>query len=60
MTLADLQEHRSSYDQPIKTSYRGIDVWAMPPSGQGITVLVALNILEGFDIPSESNDYIQV
>ena len=49
LSLADLKEHESSYDQPIKTCYRGIDVWEMPPNGQGITALMALNILEGFD-----------
>ena len=57
LSLADLKEHESSYDQPIKTCYRGIDVWEMPPNGQGITALMALNILEGFDISSESRKY---
>ena len=53
LSLEDLKGHCSSGDQPIKTSYRGIDVWEMPPNGQGITALMALNILEGFDIASE-------
>ena len=57
MTLQDLKEHSSSSDQPIKTCYRGIDVWEMPPNGQGISVLVALNILEGYDIKSKQRNH---
>lgn len=49
LSTQDLRDHRSTFDTPIKTSYRGVDVWEMPPNGQGITALVALNILEGFD-----------
>ena len=49
MTAEDLKIHQSTFDTPIKTTFRGVDVWEMPPNGQGITALLALNILEGFD-----------
>ena len=36
----------------MSTSYRGYDVWELPPNGQGIAALQILNILEGYDIAS--------
>ncbi len=50
MTIDDLKHHRSTFQDPISTTYRGYTVYECPPNGQGITALMALNILEGFDI----------
>jgi gamma-glutamyltranspeptidase/glutathione hydrolase len=42
----DLANHSSEWVDPVKTTYRGHDVWELPPPGQGISVLQMLNILE--------------
>ncbi len=46
----DLAEHRSTWEEAISTTYRGIRLWECPPNGQGLTALLALNILEAFDL----------
>ncbi len=50
MTVEDLAGHTSTWDEPISTTYRGLRVWECPPNGQGLAALLALNILEGFDL----------
>ena len=52
-TLADFAEFRSNYVDPISTRYRGVDLYQIPPSGQGLTALVLLNILNGFPAPPD-------
>jgi gamma-glutamyltranspeptidase/glutathione hydrolase len=52
LTYDDLSRHHSEWVEPVSTSYRGFDVWELPPNGQGIAALQILNILEGFDIAS--------
>jgi len=52
MTLDDLKNHHSTWDEPIQTSYHGISVYECPPNGQGLTALIALNLAENFDLKS--------
>ncbi|MDH4054855.1 MAG: gamma-glutamyltransferase [Gammaproteobacteria bacterium] len=48
----DLAAHESEWVTPVSTSYRGWDVYELPPNGQGIAALQILNILEGYDLKS--------
>ena len=50
MDLQDLADHHSTWEQPISVTYRGLRIWECPPNGQGIATLLALNLLEGFDL----------
>ncbi|MGE3966410.1 MAG: gamma-glutamyltransferase, partial [Planctomycetota bacterium] len=52
LAAEDLAAHRSTWDEPVSTNYRGYDVWELPPNGQGIAALQILNILEGYDLRS--------
>jgi gamma-glutamyltranspeptidase / glutathione hydrolase len=51
-TLEDFASHTTEWVEPIGADYRGYTVLELPPNGQGITALIALNILEGFDLPA--------
>ncbi len=53
MTAEDLASHESTWVEPISTTYRGMRVWECPPNGQGITALIALNLLEGFELKGQ-------
>ncbi len=48
LRASDLQDYRAQWVDPIHINYRGVDVWEIPPSGQGLVALMALKILEGF------------
>lgn len=50
MALADLAGHFSTWEEPVSTVYRGLRVYECPPNGQGLVALLALNLLEGFDL----------
>jgi len=50
LRLKDLEDHTSTWVEPVSTSYRGYDVWELPPNCQGIAALEILNVLEGYDL----------
>jgi len=53
LSVEDLASHHSTWDEPISTTYRGLRIWECPPNGQGLAALLALNMLEGFDLASQ-------
>jgi gamma-glutamyltranspeptidase/glutathione hydrolase len=56
MRASDLAAHRADWVGTISRAYRGYTIHEIPPNGQGIIALIALGILEQFDIASFSAD----
>ncbi len=52
MTMADLANFKPEWVTPIAQNYRGYTLYEIPPNGQGIAALMALGILENFDLAS--------
>src|SRR5262249_39996693 len=50
LAYEDLAAHRGEWVDPVSTTYRGYEVWELPPNGQGVAALEMLNLLEGYDI----------
>ncbi len=51
LRFEDLAAYRPFWVEPIRLNYRGFEVCEIPPNGQGIVALMALNILKEFDFP---------
>ncbi len=49
-TLEDLANWKVRIEEPVKTTYKGIDVYKLDVWTQGPAMLQALNILEGIDL----------
>ena len=62
LTREDLAGYRAVWRRPVKTTYRGYEVYGMgPPSGGAMAIAEALNILEGTDVRAmrhNSADYL--
>ncbi len=52
----DLAGHTAEWVEPVSTTYRGIELWELPPNGQGIAALQMLNILEHYDLRAMGRD----
>ncbi|MBE0614445.1 MAG: gamma-glutamyltransferase [Burkholderiales bacterium] len=52
MIAADFAAHLSDWVEPLAQDYRGYTLQELPPNGQGIAALMALGILQHFDVAS--------
>lgn len=59
LTESDLAAHSSTWVEPISANYHGFEVWEIPPNGQGIAALEALNILDGCDLRAHPRDSVE-
>jgi gamma-glutamyltranspeptidase/glutathione hydrolase len=50
LTQDDLANYQAEWVDPISTDYHGYTFHEIPPNGQGLTALLALNIAAGFDL----------
>jgi len=58
-TLDDLRSFQPEWVTPISKNYRGYTLHEIPPNGQGIAALMALGILEYFDLASMKVDSVE-
>ncbi|HEY6363083.1 MAG TPA: gamma-glutamyltransferase [Vicinamibacterales bacterium] len=59
----DFAAHTSNWVDPIHTTYRGHDIYEMPPNSQGFVAIEMLNVLEGYDVAGmghNSADYLHL
>jgi gamma-glutamyltranspeptidase/glutathione hydrolase len=53
MEHADLAAHEAEFVDPVSTTYRGVEVYELPPTNQGLIALEALNVAEALDVAAE-------
>ncbi len=61
LRAGDLAAYRAEWVEPLRGSYRGLELLELPPNTQGIAALEILRLLEGYDLAAwgdDSADYI--
>jgi gamma-glutamyltranspeptidase/glutathione hydrolase len=59
LTMADMATHESQWVKPVSTGFMGNDILEIPPPGQGLTALIALNILSQIGLSRHAPDSVE-
>jgi gamma-glutamyltranspeptidase / glutathione hydrolase len=59
ITTDDFKKYSVDWVKPLSQNYRGYTMHEIPPNGQGIAALMALGMLEHFDLSSHAVDSAQ-
>ncbi len=63
ITAEDMADHTADWVEPQSVTYRGVEVFELPPNGQGIAALQMLQLLKAYDLEAmghNSTDYLHV
>jgi gamma-glutamyltranspeptidase / glutathione hydrolase len=59
LSLDDLETHSADWVEPLKISYRGVELHELPPNGQGLAALIAMGVLDHFDLSAFAVDSVE-
>lgn len=59
-TMDDFAAYSPQWVEPLQKNYRGFTLHEIPPNGQGIAALMAVGILEHFDLRGKDPDSVEV
>lgn len=59
LALADLEAHSADWVEPISIPFRDSRIYEIPPNGQGIATLIALGLLEPFELEEQPVDSVE-
>ncbi|MCA3555923.1 gamma-glutamyltransferase family protein [Aestuariivirga sp.] len=59
LTMEDFAAHESTWVKPIATEFAGHEVLEIPPPGQGLTALIAMNVLSQFGLRRLAPDSVE-
>ena len=59
LTAADLDGYRTVWGDPLRTTYRGLEVATNQPPGGGVMIAEMLNVLEHFDLRATGHNSVE-